>query len=472
MGTDSIEAYNLLTQARERSFALSVFGSTPDEYRREMQVSLDMLEEVIEIDPEYGDAYRQKVEFYNLLAFQTQDPEERRFYVERGKAAVFNAMEVDPDNPLNASTYAMMLRRSDDTQAAIAFYRQTLRQLPNHEGSLSGLSLALGSTLRDPQEQLELIDRLRERVPDSSFVIRQYGFALSNLGRFEQLVSLLQDQIKIRSEKQILASDLASYQSEFLGQHVAAAESLAEILEVERFIGPLRGAVGELMLAVTGSGSDRWLTVNPEARFRLALKQGDIATAEAVAREQGIPTDRAALMRAMLCFQAGDFECAIDGMYVAFPAFAPGVTQRFDIRAWELLFLVDLAIAYHFTDNEAELEKVMTAMDDLIARAPNAGHFRRGYNVPILLSLKGKTDDAIAEMRQRIELDDGAYISAFRNFSSPSFDLMRDDPAFAPLAAEYERRNREAGEEVMRILAPYLPAVEGQEEVARGAGDQ
>jgi TolB-like protein/tetratricopeptide (TPR) repeat protein len=457
--TRSVEAYNLLTLATEKIYTVPVFGSTPDEYRQEIYTWLEVVDEALEIDPFYADAYRRKSDFYNSLAFRTPNRQDKLFYVEEGKRAVYKAMAVDQDNPENLVYYAMMLRREGNLAGAEAFYRQAIEKLPNNEALLSGLSLTLGSLGKNPEEQLELIEKLRSRQPDSSFVIRQLGFAYVNLGRSRDAAELYEKQINIMSEKQILANDVIFTRSEILGEHLVAARVLKPILDSARMTRPLENALLRLQI-FSGLFEEALVhtTVNKSSAedtfdLLMLMEKFDAAqeTIDRVAAETGQPLDP---QQGILCLQRQDFKCAVESFLRSVPGFAPGVSQRLEIHSfWDLTTAIDLAVAYRQLDRMEEYSRLMNVIGSFIANQPEgARKIAITYNLPVYYALQGDLEKGIGEMRDRIDLSDDNYVPQLRRFDSPAFDELARHPEFASLVEEYQRRQTSTAKAARQIL--------------------
>ncbi len=167
------EAYNLYLQARH----LQRQGSGPS-----MLKSLDMLEQVLAMDPGYAPAWVEMSTAYTNLAGSNVITRDEGYT--KAREAAEKAIAIDPDNGRAYSTLAWNYDNyASDYPTAARYYEKALALAPNDDKVLNGVATFL-QTLGRYEEAIAIYTRLTERDPVNATPYNNLGVAYINTHDF------------------------------------------------------------------------------------------------------------------------------------------------------------------------------------------------------------------------------------------------------------------------------------------------
>ena len=455
--TTSLEAYELHVQARERFQQLPIFELSETELVHQLLPVHDLLDRALELDPSYADALTTRAGTYGLLAFRTNDAKRREAWIRVGEEQLQRAMLLVPDAPRGLTLFADFLRRGEDWGMAEVFYRNAIRAAPSDPDAHLGLGLVLLDTgqyeeARTHFARSEVLDPDRDGF--DLYGRRRY-LVQAALGEHQAALDTLLELIGQQSEQELLASDVYLHASYTMGRQVDAARSLLQILDAKG------GTSGDLLRASfagvlhgTGRLDEAVAVLQPESgvvapfdRSR-SLDSVDVFALGVAARgfAPGEP-----FFAALRCSARRDAPCLRDVLEPMFPALTIELGEV-AVPSSALLSATRLALAYRALGDTVRAERLNRAIQRTAAALPADGavHRRQWTRVGVL-SLAGDTAGALEAFRSGIEMPGGAF-RPILDLDDFVFDYIRSHPEFDGIVAEYERRRRIAGEEVVALF--------------------
>ena len=245
-GTSNPEAYDLLIRAINEKTDMDDMADVDDT----TWPPVVLIRQALALDPDYSQAWAQLSSKYNGLAFSTRNSDKYSYYVAQAKTAATKAVELAPDLPEGHGALGWVSHRKGERLAAQKHFRRALELNPNDLGSMSGLALQLIGT--EPEEALELLDRVLELAPTSVVVHRQKHFALSTLGRYDEAIEELEAGIAKDPDAGLLYNDLAELLIRRKGQVDEAAVNLSRFLRLSPHSYPGLRAMLETWVWVSG----------------------------------------------------------------------------------------------------------------------------------------------------------------------------------------------------------------------------
>lgn len=468
-GTNSAEAYNLLTRITERRAANPMFDMNAEVFRQETFDQIEEIESVLALDPNYAEAYRAIARAYDLLIFRSPDAALDSFYIRKAFEALHQAMLLEPNNPVSYIGYSSLHRRQGDILSAEVFARMALNRLPNDTGAIANLALSLTNQGKNYEEALELTYREEAADPNGSTIYRRRVFALRGLGRFEEAVDVTREQFgKEGISQQLVANDLFRTQSLYMGQQLAAAGSLLDFRKsVEDGVGDvflrswlnmanileLDDEIEMVIDRVTNESDRRVATISSlaiEGRLEDARQQvSDYISAT------NIPGPNSTL--AQICILLEDYDCAVSSFELYRPnlissaSIFPTVIGRVDFE-----FGIQLVHAYNKTGATESASRLLRELNEWYQPRAAAGFVDVGsYTLAEFFIQLNDTAAALASLRERIMMEEDNFIPQciFCRFESSLYEPLRDNPEFQELVAEYERRRAVNAAQVRELIA-------------------
>ncbi len=474
VSTWSFEAYRDYLLANEQSPAIALdepdLGEPdPGKLRESADRFLNQLDAVLAIDPQYADAHRARARTYTMLAGQSHDAERRQFLTQQGFEALNDARRLDPDNPRNLLLSARLARSNGALEAAEAAARAAFARLPNDAEAVSTLADLLLIQGTKPLERLELAATEAVLDPGNTTTWRKRALALEDLGRNEDAEETIQAALAHTMERQQIAPDLAKLYGH-LGQHVDAAKTLLDNRgQYAADPGARFHSAWIDSLGYVGLYRDMEQALNePGGREQrlpqtIALAQVLFAQNSAIGarrwlqrrtREQHDPA--LSFVLGQVCFELGDFECAINSILADRPNLADSPQQAPNLqRQADFEAALTLAFSYRNLMHPAAEQRLINAMADFIESRTTDGYMRLPfYYWPKWHLLLGYRDTALDQIRDHILLEDDAYIPlcSFCSFDSPMFESVHGDPRFQILVAEYHRRKAAAATRIQGLI--------------------
>ena len=193
--TQNTEAYKLFLQARE-------YSQLRDE--TSLKKGIDLLEQAIELAPEYAEAhaelaflYNQR-HFYGILDKETRD-ENMKIHMEK-------ALKLDPEKPevLRAKTVYDLVMGNSDTTQRIEDLRKAITINPNYADGHYGLGMALNAAMQ-PKAALKYFAKTAELDPLNDFYRTQYLNMLFFLHRqHDKALDLVNQHLSKRPSDRLL----------------------------------------------------------------------------------------------------------------------------------------------------------------------------------------------------------------------------------------------------------------------------
>ena len=255
--TTDIGAYNLYLLGRHHTFR-----QTPDD----LDLAVQYLEQAIDRDPEFAEAYATLGWAYSFLGTGYGEREPSTVYPQAREAAL-RALELDDQLADAHSLYADILTWYDwNFELAEIEYRRAMMLDPTN---VLGYALFLSSQRRD-DEAIEMVERRIEASPDDDYVWVNAGWRYLSAGRFDdalaaasrvynhpdaaallgeiklaqgelaEAISIFEDDLDRRGRGQIQLGNLAY--AYFKAEQPAKAQPLLDELEAlseTRFVSPL-----------------------------------------------------------------------------------------------------------------------------------------------------------------------------------------------------------------------------------------
>lgn len=465
-GTRTPEAYDMLERARaiEDEFDADTYDLGTDR-------KLQLLERVVEIDPNYALGWAFLAGYYNSLAFQNAVPDRTEELVRKCREAAERAIEVDPDEERGYVALGFSYWRERDLGPAEEAYRTALSINPNSEGALAGLGLLMLG--KNPEQALRLFTRVRQIDPGSEIVHRQLYFALAGLGRLDEAVAQLEEGIRQAPDFHLLHDDLASAYADSFGRYDEAARVASSLLSrspvsrtgminmVEQWLAVNDLARGEAWLAALedrhpGHNETQFLQV------RMAARRGDFAGATEMVRSirAGVfQVFQQRLVTANLCLFLDDKACSAQQLNML-----EELMTAMAGRGMEMPGLVELLVALFKAalevpdtrTSEAHLAALAESTRDwtLLSTGSQDLEFRSLFRAMALAQL-GRPADALAELHSTLDIADGGFdattISGVSPESAYFFGPLRGLPEFDEWFARLDARRQAMRERMIRM---------------------
>ena len=286
-GTDNPEAYDLLMRALNHDRDIDELVDV----KAETWEPLQLMQQALELDPQYAGAWASLARAYSGLAFATDSAKDYDRYVSQSRTAAEESLRLDPNLARGHEALGWVEHRNDETLKAAQHFRRALELNPNSESAMAGLGLQVIRT--DPEEALRLFTRSHELDPGSTISYRQKHFALLMLGRRDEAIHQLELAVEADPDEGMFYNDLSEQLITARGRPDEAARQVSRLLQlspasayglqsmVEAWVaaGEDKRASAWITLLMTGrSDSDRAKILNARllvsaTRYHEALQQ-------------------------------------------------------------------------------------------------------------------------------------------------------------------------------------------------------
>lgn len=446
--TENLRAYSLYRSARDNL------------YQRRLDSLLEarqQLQQAIELDPEYAEAYVALAENVLLLRSNHQAiPDEEAFalagdYLER-------ALDLDPDlsdgyavlGLLKTSEWSVTRLGNQNLDAETAFER-ALALNPNNASAYMWFAI-LRDTEQKPDEAIGYYHRSMQLDPLGRVPYNNLPGLYAQRGENDYAIRLWLDAIELHPDWSV------PYQ--LLTGHLAAMGRLDEAIAWQRRaleVSSPSEATGNVGMGIYAEFGDleRAKSVlasrpddHPFAPFTTAFEfvlDGKFSAAseylkDLIEREEDLPIPVYGLASDIALLD-GDFEAARKFMFVANPVMqldAELEVDRFTIRD-----TVKLAYILKKEGATARSNELLNAALPVVQSLPRLGIFGQGVRDAQIYALLGQTEDALGALRQAI--DEGYRTSTITDNwvirIDPYFESLRDDARFAGLLDEIATLN-------------------------------
>ena len=454
-GTTNPEAYDTLMRADAIDSSLDDVRYDPDN-----DPKLKLLQQVVEIDPDYALGWVRLSDYYNMLAFRDVNA---RLYDEFAAAAMQHAtraIEIDPEEEEGYVSLGFAFWRRQDTTQAEQNYRKALSLNPNNADALAGLGLALLS--RSPTQAYELFSRAQQINPTSTVVYRQLYFSLTSLRRLDEAIARLEEGIARAPDAGILYDDLGDAYINFEGRRDKAAAITSSLLRRQPDSRIALEKMAQTWLSVGDvERARRWIdrfveqSVDASAildeQVKISLLDGDVEAASQLVGqipEQGLGIVNRGINQIIVCKRTGDDECVTEYME-KITGLRSGIESRGGAIPPFIEAILDLLTGFVGGSNDPEARQ---KLESVVARTANwpvyesggpdsgARHFLRAS----ALTQLGRTEEALAELDYVLE-NFGAGIVATDSLGlqpahSLYFEPLRELPGFDDWLQRHESR--------------------------------
>jgi TolB-like protein/Tfp pilus assembly protein PilF len=431
----SIEAYDLYLLARQR-----IHSRSP----QLMTEAIDLLDQALEIDPDYAPALAQKALAINLMSdgpgAYGDIPD--AVAIDEGLKLIARALELDPEL---AEAHAILGLINTDRPGmyddAVASLRYALELNPNMDNGKNWLA----NLTRDNAEAIDLYEQVVLRDPLHGAAFNNLILAYLDLGQFDQAEALITRTSRISGPdsniRQALGSvavmkgDLSTGVRDFgyaldVNQHDSIAKlwlawSLFRIGDMER--AEEVGRPGQVLIARAYQGKfdvvDRMIA---EADFQSGERFGLFQSASAYLLWRGRPAE------------------IIDIVNEKFGGLG-ALLKDLPVDAYfGTSYLGTLAKAYREEGLTEEFDVVIEAMQAALEtqRARGSDNWVQWVSQAEYAALTGDVEAAVGHLQSALD-------KGFSSVEPPlrAFDSLEDDPRFqAILATSLERANQERAE--------------------------
>jgi TolB-like protein/Tfp pilus assembly protein PilF len=225
-GTDNPEAYDLLMLANESDRNIDQMVDVDAETWK----PLLLMQQVVELDPQYAVAWAYLSRLYNVLAFATDSSDDFDRYVSQSRAAAEEALRLDPELVQAHESMGWVEHRNGEPMKAARHFRRALELNPNSTGAMSGLGLQIAGS--DPEEALRLFTRGHEIDPQQHIFYRQKHFALMALGRVDEAIQQMELAVEAAPDSGLFYNDLSDLLIGRQGRPDEAARQLSRLLQL------------------------------------------------------------------------------------------------------------------------------------------------------------------------------------------------------------------------------------------------
>jgi len=255
-GTDNPEAYDLLMRATSVGRNLDQMTDVNADTWEPLQLLLD----VVKLDPQYAEAWAHLAFSYSGLAFASDSAEDYDRYVSQSRAAAEKSLELDPNLANGHEAMGWVEHRNRETLKAARHFRRALELNPNSAGAMAGLGLQLGRI--EPEEALRLFTRSQELDPSATIAYRQKHFALMALGRTEEAIEQLELAVEAAPDQGIYYNDLSDLLIARQGRPDEAARQISRLLQLSpRSFEGVDAMVEAWTAATEDSRASAWIEV-------------------------------------------------------------------------------------------------------------------------------------------------------------------------------------------------------------------
>lgn len=439
-GTDSPEAYDLLLRANETPSDLNRRNFEP-----ENDPKLALIDQAIEIDPDYAQAWEARSRRFSSALFFDDDPARAFEFIEEARSAAMRAIESDPEYAGGYARLGMSHFRANDLLEAERYLIKALELDPGNANAMQLLGLVKVND--DPQMALDLFTRVRELDPESEFIYRQIYFALDALGRLDEGIAILEEGVERFPGHPILLSDLVGIALDDLGRPDEAARWASKIVESD---GQVRVGLSAMSFVWAAVGdvdrSNSWLQQyadrfpdSPDVKLRLhtlEMLRGDPAAArlaiETVPESPSFRFDRATPIGGA-CLVLGDAACMREqagNMRRWLDEFeAAGRPHAFRERYELAIAVLRNAAIDDPSERDVEgMDSLLETTGDWPITGGRGGRYV-GYLRVMLQSLVGNDAEAVLDLERTLNFEDDGFLYD---------DIFRLHPDMNPLITRLE----------------------------------
>ena len=458
--TENLRAYSLYTTARDNLYLRRV---------ESLQQALRQLEEAIELDPDYAEAWVALAETTILLSTNHQTLQ-RDEALDLAGTYLDKAMELNPElsdayatRGLLKTSYWLPTRIGTENLEAEAAFEQALALNPNNAQAYMWFALLRDSEQR-VDEAIGYYHRSMQLDPLGRVPYNNLPTLYAQRGENEYATRLWLDAIDIHPDwpvpYSLLTVHLAAMgrlDEAMAWQHLALAKSApaemmgnlgvglyAEFDDMERAKQMVEALPSEHPLSRMSDVFVLLLDGNYEAASAAMtnLLDADDDVPEFVL---GIASDVALL--------AGDFETSRGYLYASNPVLQ--LDSELEFNRFTIRDIVKLAYILKQEGDPVRADELLTAALPVVQSLPRLGVFGQGVRDAQIYALLGQKEDALGALRMAVDEGFRTAIVAdqwtLRN--DPYFASMREDPRFQAILAELSALNDQMYQRVLEAEA-------------------
>jgi TolB-like protein/Tfp pilus assembly protein PilF len=442
--TDSLAAYNLYTQGRDNLYTRRLDT---------MQKAREQFEDAIALDPDYAEAYAGLAESVLLLLNNHQAVTTEEAF-EVAEVALNKALSLNPDlADVHASQGLLKHKMWQETrngpglEEAEASFVAALDLNPNHASAYMWFASVRGSQQRF-EEAIDLYHESLRVDPLGKIPYANLPLMYAQRGQNEEALDLYVKAVKIHPEWPTAYQNLAM-QLNGLGRMDEAVAWGMKGLEFST--DPAWGAPMALAYIEFGEYDklrDLFSGITPDhPNYAIGLSidtalRGDFTGAIELVEStmEGVENPRQIQLGLVATFSmfAGDFEKAREYSELVNPEFAADADPEVD------MFNVSNLVGYAFVlQNLGESQRADALLElayAVVQTLPRTGLTGHGIRDVQILTLQGKTREALAALRDAI--DDGFRGTVASNgwpmAYDPYLDSLRGQPGFDVMVAELD----------------------------------
>ena len=452
-GTDSVEAYELVLRSR----ALRDSIDRPD-FDPDTDEMVSLINQALEIDPDYALAWAYKSNLYDIAAFTGSDLSRFDDYVAEAERSAKLAIEKDPELAEGHVSLGFVYWRRNEVSRAMEVWNRALQLDPNAVSAMSGIALA--TMVSDPLGAEKLLRQVRRLDPRAAMVHRQLSFLYLRLGDLERAESILEEGIERFPQIDLFYGDLADLRLDNLGRPDLAAVAVGSVLN--QFDTSLVGyqAMVEAWMAVGDiERATAWYRVLqrefPDSgrvpRFSAVLRflGADVPLEGSGERDVSDPSMMLILMktRAVICHAQDDTACIRQQIAELTRLQALLKEQGNEFVEYErntLVVMLLQAVAGDAIDQEAA-ESALSSIEHWPVMYTGGEFKYQGYLRPLLFAAMGDHEAAGQALIETLENTSDGAISpwAFDHIPilvNPLLNPLKDTESFQRWQSAFEQR--------------------------------
>jgi TolB-like protein len=419
---------------------------------KELKEAEGFLQRAIDLDPEFAAAHAALAE--NLILQVEMGAVEEGPATERARILVDRALRIDPQLAEAVTTQAGLAELNGDRTIAEEKYLRAIELNPNYARAPHWYSTMLSAQGR-VEDALRYAEHAARLDPLSAVLQINVGGARETAGQFDAALDAFRKAVDIDPAMANARFNLGSLYAFGFGRIDQGLPWIEQAVRLDpssirfrNYLQFLRMQLGGSQLALANREIAQAVRQKQPGADVLQLVQhfnsGSFAEVRDVAAQMLAEWPRGGLALVALrnmYLQEGKLAEARDLYLNAYPEFA--ATGPLTVDADSYHPAIDCAtVLSKLGGAHAKVERLLRAVDVYLSHTPRMGIDGRHATGAVVLAIRGRNAEALAELR---ELDREGYFYAWRYFRDyePAFDTIRRDREFKAVFARVERRMAE-----------------------------
>ena len=430
---DAYEAYQLGRQAYARRTTKSI------------SEAIDHLLLATKLDSDFAEAWAELSAAYRSLARYSGQNEDQ--LMQRAREAVDRALELNAQLSEPHTSLATLLQSQGDYPGAIQSIKRALELNPNNAAA----RIRYGDLLHETGKvQLSLLEfeKAAKLDPLSPFANSAYAFTLAELGRFDEALSRHRLVVKLDPEFPMAAVSIGTIYGLAYGRLDLANRWYREALAHDPGNPWYPAILGLVFLELdddetAASWIARSLQMSPHhpwangAMMMLQSYRGDPGQVAHYANAV-LSVDRRWRMGTALAhgrvpdIRAGNYDAVLERFQASYPELFQGDPE---VNSTNYRVAIDIAGILLLTGDEDGADGLLRKCETQIAETIRVGIYGFWLSDVQIMALQGKTDAALAALRQAV---DQGWRTDWRFFFhvDPNLDSIRDEAEFQAMREE------------------------------------